>query len=582
MGKHLAHAEAALRYALKVVRGEIPACKWTKAACQRQIDDLERWKSDPSWPYEWRPEVADRVCRFIELLPHVKGKWAGSRIELEDWQRFGIVCVYGWLRKADGTRRFRSVYEEVPRKNGKTAKLAGLLLYHATADGEFGPECYSAATGRDQAKIVFQMAWQMARMEPEFRRRFGVELQAHAIITPETAGRTVPLSAEASNLDGLNPSFAAIDELHAHKTRAVHDVLDSATGARSQPLLWKITTAGSNRAGICYEQRGYLTKILNSVLRRHDGMGYRIEGNTAEDETFWGIIYTLDETDDPLDESGWGKSNPNLGISVDIEDMRRMATAARATPSAMSNFLTKRHNVWVNADSAWMDMAKWDACFDPEMSEDDFLGESCTIGLDAAFKQDIFAKIKLFERDGHYFAFGTYYLPEAQIEKEGNEHYKGWEREGLLISSSGEVLDIALVRAGLIGGDDGELGDLRRFEISAVGYDPAHMTQFASELLEEGVPMVEVRPTVLNFSEPMKWLEDLVAEKRFHFNDPILSWMVSNVTCHRDQKDNIYPRKESADKKIDGVIALLIALNRAMHRVGPAGTIYDDRPLMVV
>lgn len=583
MVEHLEHVERALAYAREVVQGRILACKWVKAACQRQIDDLARAERDPDWPYYWAPERAERWCRFISLLPHIKGRWAGTTIHLEAWQAFSVACVYGWYRRSDDTRRFRSVYEEVPRKNAKTTKLAGLALGHLAIDSEMGAECYSAATSRDQARIVFETAQQMARMLPEFRRRFGVEVLAHSMIVPESAGKFIPLSAEGNSLDGLNVHFAAIDELHAHKTRQVHDVIDSATGARAQPLIWKITTAGSNRAGICYEQRGYLTKILNGVLRRHGGMGYRVEGGVAEDETFWGIIYTIDPDDDPLDESTWAKANPNLGISVDLEDMRRMAAAAKALPAAMNNFLTKRLNVWVNADSAWMDMLKWDACGDASLDIEDFAGEPCAIGLDAAFKTDIFARVRVFEREGHYYAFGHYYLPESKVVAEGNEHYQGWAKDGWLKHSPGDVLDIEMVRADILGDEDtGTPGDLQQYDVQGVGYDPAQLTQFAGEMTDEGVPMVEVRPTVLNFSEPMKELEALVYQGRFHHNaDPVLTWMVSNVVCHRDQKDNIYPRKESTDKKIDGVIALLIAL-KLMLMQDNATSVYDARGVMVV
>ncbi len=573
------YVDLAHQYALDVIAGKVPACKWAKAACQRQLDDLERAANDPSWPYAFDAAAAERACMFISLLRHVKGKWAGQRIDLHPSQAFGVACVYGWKRKADGLRRFRSVYEEVPRKNAKTTKLAGVGLYMLTADDEWGAEVYSAATTREQARIVFDIAQQMARIDGEFRARFLVEPLTHSLVVKETASKFVPLSAEGSTLDGLNVSCALVDELHAHKTRTVHDVLDSGTGARAQPLIWKITTAGSNRAGICYDERIYLTKILNAVLKRHDGMGYKVDGEAADDDSVWGIIYTIDDGDDPLDESTWRKANPLYGISVDPKDMQRMAAKAKVQAAALNEFLTKRLNVWVNADSAWMNMLAWDACADRTLNEADFAGQPCVLALDAAFKKDLFAKVKVFRRGQDYYAFGRYYMPAALLERRGFEQVAGWAKDGYIRTTDGEVLDIEAVREELIGSDacrkrgvephrlvGDVVGDVHRFDVKELCFDPAQLTQFSTELGEDGATVVEVRPLVLNFSPAMKELEELVTAKRLHHNgDPVLAWAISNVVCHRDAKDNIYPRKETADRKIDPAIALIMAISRAMH-----------------
>ena len=566
------HADEALHYAHRVLAGEIPACKWVKAACRRQLDDLERWRTDPDYPFDWQPEKVNRVITFIQLLRHVKGRWGGLQLVLEAWQKFVIACAFGWVKKADGLRRFRTIYLEVPRKNAKTTLLAGIGLFMLNADGEWGAEVYAAATTRDQAKIVFDVAQQMARMDGEFRAKFGVEVLTHSMLVKDTASKMVPLSAEGSTLDGLNVSCALIDELHAHKTRAVHDVIDSATGARDQPLICKITTAGSNRAGICYDQRAYLTKILNRTLRQAGGLGYKVTGDSAEDDAYWGIIYTLDEGDDEFDEATWAKANPNYGISVDPADMRRMATVAKVQAAARSEFLTKRLNVWINADAAWLNMLQWDAAADPVLSETDFAGQPCTIGLDAAFKKDLFAKVKVFRRDladgPHYYAFGRYYLPEAQAQGEGKEQMAAWVRDGWVRTTPGEVLDIQAVREELIGDDDtGQQGDIHRYQVREVPFDPAMITQFATEMLEEGVPMVEIPARAQNFSPAMKELEELLAAGRFHHTgDPVLAWMMSNVSLNKRWLNAgiLCPTKERADSKIDGAIALFLALGRAM------------------
>ena len=577
------HVDRAHDYARRAVAGEIPACKWTKAACQRQIDDLARVGNDADWPYIFRPDIADRACRFVELLPHVKGQLAGKLIVLEDWQRFGICCVFGWVHRDSGRRRFREAYEEVPRKNAKSTKLGALALFMLSADCELGAEVYSAATTREQARIVFDASHQMAMRAPGYRQRFGIRVLRHSIIAPETGSRMLPLSADATSLDGLNVSCAVIDELHAHKTRHVYDVITTATGARTQPLIMCITTAGSNRAGICFERRDYLCSILNATLRDHDGLGYPIKGAWHRDETVWGIVYTIDDDDDPLSEPSWAKANPNLGISVDLDDIRRKAKQASRSPAALANFLTKHLDVWVNSDSAWMDMRKWDACADTTLRENDFAGQPCIVGLDAAFKTDIFAELHIYQRGSDICVFGKYYLPSARIEEEGAEHLRGWALEGRIDVTDGEVVDIEHIRYSLFGDErEPTAGICSRTEVKAIGYDPAQLTQFATECLENGHPMVEVRPSVLNFSEPMKWLEELVMTGRFRHNgDPILTWMVSNVVCHRDRKDNIYPNKDAHAKKIDGVIALLIGL-RLVPQLGQGGNVYDERSLIVV
>ncbi|HKO87892.1 MAG TPA: terminase TerL endonuclease subunit [Burkholderiales bacterium] len=534
---------------------------------------MARFENEPEYPFAWAPEKAARICSYIERLRHVKGKWGGEPIKLEPAQKFGLACVFGWVRKSDGMRRFRTVYEEVPRKNAKTTKLAGVGAYMLTADNEWGAEVYSAATTQDQARIVFDIAQQMARMDGEFRAHWGVNVLTRSLSVPETASKFLPLSAEGSTLDGLNVSCALIDELHAHKTRTVHDVLDSGTGSRAQPLIWKITTAGSNRAGVCYDQREYLTKILNAVLKRHGGMGYRVEGNSHDDDAFWGIIYTIDEGDDPFDEKTWRKANPLYGVSVEPDDMQRMASVAKVQAAALSEFLTKRLNVWVNADAAWMNMMQWDACADHELKIERFAGKRCIAALDAAFKKDLFAKVRVFVEDGHYYVFGRYYMPHVLVERKGFEQLAGWVRSGWIRTTEGNTLDIEAVRQELI-------EDQAAFDLAEVPYDPAQLTQFATEMLQQGMPMVELRPLVPTFSPAMKELEELVTSKRLtHNGDPVLAWMIANVVCHHDAKDNIYPRKESPDKKIDGAIALIMAIARAMHSTE---SVYESRGVLVI
>lgn len=548
------YLERALGYARRVVAGEEVAGKYERLACERFLRDLERQDAD-DFPYLLDEAKGSRACRFIELLPHIKGEWAKpeyingrftyAKIRLEDWQIFGELQLFGWVHRDTGLRRFRRSYEEIARKNAKSTRVAGRQLFLLTADGEPGAHCYSAATTGDQAREVFDVARNMALREPEFLRRFGVDVGKHDITVADTASSFKALNAEGSTLDGLNVHGAAVDEVHAHKTRAVWDVLDTATGARSQPLLSAITTAGSDRSGICYELRDYTIKVLEGVV---------------QDETWFGVIYTIDAGDLWHEPKVWRKANPNLGISVKVDDMEAACRKALAMPSAQANFLTKRLNVWVNSDSAWMDMQAWDRCANPKLTLSQVEHLPCWIPLDLASKVDVAAAPRVFfdEAADRYYLISRFWLPERAVEQGRNSQYDGWARAGHLNVTDGDVIDFDLIEEEI-------RADMSTLEVREVPYDPWQATQLASHLLEEGAPMVEYRQTVMNMSEPMKTLEALVLQgKLVHDGNPMMTWMVSNVVCHRDAKDNVYPRKERDENKIDGPVALIMGIGRIL------------------
>lgn len=533
-------------YARQVLRGEIPACKWVKLAAKRHLADLKR-QGTAAFPFVFDAAAADHATNFLELMPHVKGPLAGQPIHLELWQHFIIRSVFGWVHKVTGRRRFRRVYIEVPRGNAKSTLSSGIGLLMTAADGEGGAEVYAAATTRDQARIVFRDAQMMARKADGYRNAFGVEVLAHAIVQPTTGSRFTAVSSDDDSLDGLNTHLGIIDELHAHKTRGVYDVLETSIGKRDQSLLWVITTAGSNRAGICYEVRTYLTKVLQGL---------------AQDEAFFGIIYTVDDGDVWSDPASWRKANPNWGISVQPDVIAGLAGKAMQMPSAQSNFQTKHLNIWVNADQAWMDMRAWSKCADPKLSVEDFEGQPCIVGLDLASKIDMAARVKIFRRViaevEHFYSFGRYYLPEAAVIDGRNSQYAGWEIEGRLITTPGDVLDFDRVR-------DDLLDDSRRFQMLEIAYDPWQALQLALQLQAEGATVIEYRNTVQNFSAPMKELQALVLQGRWHHDgDPVMEWAASNVVAHLDAKDNIYPRKERPENKIDPIVAAIMALGRWM------------------
>lgn len=559
------HVQEALKYARAVVSGRIAACKFVKYACKRQLEDLKRWKGKKG-PYIWDPIKAERVCSFIEELPHTKGEWANNKenLILSPWQKFILTTVFGWT-KPDGSRRFRTVYIEVPRKNGKTTFSAGVGLYMLAADGEQGAEVYSAAAKRDQAKIVFNDAWHMASAEKDLREYYGIEVNAHNINIVEAASKFEYISSDGGTNEGLNTHFGIQDELHAHKNRSIFDVVKTSMGARRQPMLWIITTAGSDLAGICYEQREYVTKILENV---------------TEDESYFGIIYTTDEGDNWEDEKTWIKANPNYGISVKPDYLRDVFAEAREMITSRNTFLTKHLNNWVNADTAWMDMDAWAACYDPDMKIEDFEGEDCWAGLDLASKKDLTSKAKIFKKDDEYYVFLKNYLPEERVKSKDlakSAHYSAWAEKGWITLTDGSMTDLDCVEEEI-------RQDLSRFNFKedSFGFDPWQATQMVGHLLNDDAPMVEIRPNVPNLSDPMKTFEALVAAKKIHHEgDPVLTWAISNVVCHTDKKDNIYPNKEREQNKIDPVLALLTALNRALADDEDSGTsVYEQRGIL--
>lgn len=542
--------EAALGYAQGVVAGEIVACKWTRLACQRQLDDLARERTD-DWPWVFDDELASRPCEFIELLPHIKGKWARERrlIELEPWQCFIITTVFGWVHHETGLRRFKEGYVEVPRKNAKSTLSSGLALFMLSADGEHGAEVYSAATTKDQARIVFDDARAMAERTPDLRTYLGVAIMQHSITVAHRASKFLPLSAEGSTLDGLNVHFAVIDELHAHKTRAVYDVIDTARGAREQSLLWNITTAGTDRSGICYERRTHVTKILDNVI---------------DDPTMFGIVYTLDDNDDPHDPANWAKANPNWGKSVLMDDMASASRKAEAMPSALNNFLTKRLNVWVSGESAWMDMRAWERCADVRLRDlPNYAGAKAYIGLDLAQKKDFAALCLVFEVDGLWHVCTKLYLNELAIQESGNAHLTGWARQDYVQVTDGDLTDFDVVAE-----------DLRSlcstFDVQEIAFDPALSMYFAGKLIEEGLPLVEITQRAMFFTPALIQVENLVLEKKLvHDGNPVMSWMVSNLVVKVSKFNELMsPTKERPENKIDGPIAMLMALGRAL---GPDG-----------
>jgi len=550
----LPYIQHAQQYMRDVLDGRIASCKWTRLAVQRQADDLLR-EPGADWPWVFDEAAAARPCAFIELLPHIKGKWAreGRLIELEPWQCFILTTVFGWVHRETRLRRFLEVYEEVARKNAKSTKGSGLLLYMLAADGEHGAECYTAATTRDQARIVFDDARVMAERTPDLRTYLGVAIMQHSLTVAHTASKAAPLAAEGSTLDGLNVHFALLDELHAHKTRAVYDVIDTARGAREQSLLWTITTAGTDRSGICYERRTHITKILDKVI---------------QDDRVFGMIFTIDDEDDPFDPSVWPKANPNFGKSVLPDEMAAQARKAEAMPSALNNFLTKRLNVWVSGESPWMDMRAWERCGRERATLESIPpGAKVYIGLDLAQKKDFAALAIAWQMgDGKWGLCIRLYLNDLAIQESGNAHLSGWARQGHVEVTPGDLTDF-----------DRVADDLRHYcqqwDVQEIAFDPALSMYFAGKLIEEGLPLIEITQRSIFFTPALIQVENMVREgKLVHDGNPVMAWMVSNLVVKQSKFNELMaPTKERAENKIDGPIAMLMALGRALAQTPDAG-----------
>jgi phage terminase large subunit-like protein len=548
------YCAVARQYAEGVVNGTIAACEWVHLACQRQLNDLAR----ESWQFRFDRGRANQVCAFIEKLPHGKGLWKTRTIVLEPWQCFFLTTIFGWV-DADGLRRFRKALVVTPRKNSKTTLAASVGLYLLTMDQEPGPEVYSAATTRDQARICWDIAKLMVQRTPPLRNRYSVEPLAHSIAIEQEGAFFKPLSRDADSLEGLNVHGAIIDELHAHKTREVFDVLDDATGSRRQPLLFIISTEGDSSEGIFPEQVDYAQAVLSG---RH------------EDDSYFAIIYTVDKEDDWTSPEVWRKANPNLGVSVFEKDLEIRAKQAIANADSQASFLTKRLNIRVGASSAYFNMLAWERlCKDPSLRIEDVQGQPSIITIDLASKRDLTAKIVVFTYGNDYYVFGKYYLPRDAIEpgRANYDFYRGWEQQGWLTLTEGNITDYDFLERDL-------LENVARFKPRQVGVDPNYNAgQFTTRMLAAGVPMVDVPHNVMNFSEPMKQLDALVVAGRIHHNgDPVLGWAMSNVVARKDAKDNVYPRKARDGNKIDPAVALIAKLSLQLRFAEEERSVYED------
>ena len=553
------HCRRATKYAKDIVGGKIPACRLTVLACQRFLSDLEskKWKLNR--------DRAERACEFVELMPHVKGKWAGSPMTLEPWQSFIFVNLFGW-EGPDGLRRFRRAYIRVPRKNGKTSIAAPVGLLMLTVEAEPGAEVYCGATSEAQANEVFRPAKAMAERARGFKQTFGLTIAASSIFREDGLSFFQRIISKPG--EGQSPLCAIHDEFHEHKTSEQVDSMDTGMGARQEPLQFIITTAGTDTSSPCKELDDYAVKVLEGAF---------------SNDSFFALLYGIDDEDDWTDFAVWKKANPNFGVSVSEEYLRGKLAEAIQRTSLQNTVKTKHLNCWVNAGTAWINMAKWNANADEGLELERFAGCKAWVGIDLASKIDLVAMMILIEFEGAYYLFGKYYLPEETIQIKGNEHYQKWVMEGWITETPGARTDFWYLERDLCGhhpahpdwqdGDEEIEGIYDILSIEEIVYDPREATYVMPAIQAKvSCPVVEMTQSAASLSEPMKEFEGEICNgSLFHCGDPVLQWAAGNVILKELRNKLYYPAKQNVAAKIDPIVAAVMAMARAKAEVDSGG-----------
>ena len=553
------------QYVDDVLADRLVVGQWVRLACERHRRDLETGADRGLYFDE---TAAKTAVAFFSLLRHSKGQWAGSPVTLEPWQQFGIWSLFGW-RRAGGSRRFRTSYNEVARKNGKSTIGAGVGLYLTVADGEPGAEVYTAATKLDQARIIHQESIRMIKQSPSLKRELTV--MKNNISHEKTMSMFLPLGRDSKTLDGLNVHGGLIDELHAHPTGEMWDVLETATGARRSPLMYAVTTAGSNRQSICFQFSDYTQKVLLGLI---------------DDDAWHGLIYSLDETDDGTiedweNENAWLKSNPNLGISKNWDDMRDKARKAANMPARLNVFLQKELNIWVAGSSRWISPIRWRQLNQSPINVDDFTGRLCYGAFDLSSTLDLTTLCWVFPpADGTNDPFDVlwrFWIPEENIiERIKNDRvpYDAWSNQGFITLTPGDVIDYDYIL-------EQARQDCDRFDVAEIAFDPWNATHVSNKLIEDGQELVEFRQGFASMSPAMKSLEFAIKRKRLNTGgNPVADWNADNLVATSDPAGNLKPDKSKSREKIDGMVALIMAYHRAVFDDKKRGSVYDRRGMI--
>lgn len=564
------NVDRAMVWARSVLRGKVPACRYIHQALQRHFDDLAASRKR-AFKFKFDAAKAEKKLKLIQLLPHTKGEWAFKRqlITLEPWQLFGMAATFGWVKKKGGHRRFRESYWEVPRKNGKSVIAAGVGISMFVADGEFGAEVYAGATTEKQAWEVFRPAKLMVGKCPMLIQAAGIEVNASNMNIPSDFSRFEPLIGDPG--DGASPSCAIVDEYHEHRTSAQYDTMLTGMGARRQPLMFIITTAGADIEGPCYDKRRQVVEML--------------EGTVPDDELF-GFIWTLDDGDDWTDPKMLAKANPNHGVSVFQEYLESQQARAIRSARFTNTFKTKHLNLWVSAKSGFFNMESWRACEDTSLTLDTFEGQEWIAGFDLARKLDMNSRSRVFWRiiDGktHYYCVAPkFWVPEDTAfnsdNKRMSERFQAWINTRHLDVTEGAEVDYREILEDTK--DANHVAPLRQCAI-----DPFGATGLSHQLDDEGYNPVTITQNYTNMSDPMKELEAAIESGRFHHDgNPIMTWCIANVIGKflPGNNDVVRPIKQGEDNKIDGAVALIMAIGRILVKAETQGSVDDflSRPM---
>lgn len=563
---------AAIAYAREAVADKKGAKfgRLLRQAAARFLVDLKRAEAKKA-PFTFSTDHANHACAWIECLPHVEGKWDSPTIVLHPSHVFFVVQLFGF-RKADGTRRFTSALFAVARKNAKSTLAAAILLYCECCESEEGAQVISAATTFPQASIIFGVAKRMVEKTPDLRDAYGLEVFAKSIARVETGASFKPIHAKASTQDGLNPSHVGLDEIHAHKTPDLLNVLTSAAGARANPLFLYTTTEGYENPGPWSELRQFAKQLLAGVF-----------GETADH--FLAVFFALDEedkatgqaADDTFDESKWVKANPLIDVNPYLlAAIRKEAVEAKAMPSKLSEFEIKRANRPSATANGWVALLPWKAC-DEAVDLERMVGLPCWGALDLAATTDL-AALRLVWRDGpKLYTWGRRWVPSQAVKnrtERGTVPYASWVKAGFVEQTEGDVTDYAVIEAAV-------LEVVERFRPKWVAYDRWNATDLVNRLLTAGVPMIEFVQGPKSYHPAMQELERIyLAGNLCHGGDPVLTWCAANLVARTDVNLNKAPdRKRSADK-IDDMVALLMATGVSMNPVDAC--VYDNRDLVVL
>lgn len=535
-------------YAQRIVDGE-PAGRYHRLACARHLRDRAREGAD-DFPYRFDLSKAERFFRFAEKLKHYKAEWAGKPIVLSDFQKFRLGCIFGWRHAVTGLRRFTTAYNEIPRKQGKSLEAAVVALYVTFYEGELGADGYCIATKEKQALIVFSDAKQLVHSSG-LRSRIAVQMKN--LHRDDTVSKLEPLGSDSDTTDGLNPHCVIVDELHGFKNRGLLDVMESATGARRNPLQYQITTAGSDPTSPCGDQHDYACKILDEVF------------SDFATESFFACIASADPEDDWQSEDTWRKANPHYGLSVKPDDMRKLALKAKNMPSAAAEFKQKRLNLWVNADAQWLSIDGWRAgqsTGNVAWTAEELRGQPCWGGIDLSSKIDLTAFVLAFPPNGDRkrwrILLWAFTPAETLLDRAHRDRapYDLWRTKGFLTTTPGKRIGYNIVRECI-------QEQKKRFAIQAIGFDPYNAENLEEDLKADGFGLeqvVEIPQTFQFMSPPSKDVEADVLEGLIDTcANPVMAFAAANAVVQKDGKDNIQPIKKRSRGRIDPLVALIIA-----------------------